>query len=255
MDPHERIFNIIFSKADEVTWQSILYELVKTEQMDPWDIDVSIISQKYIDMLRSLKEHDFRVSGKVLLAAAILLKMKSTKLIGEDLTELDKLLIGVEDEMEELGFEETSEIPKLGEVPSLIPRTPQPRKRKVSIFDLVDALERALEVKKRRLLHSIPPLNLEAPKKKRDITQIIRDVYGKIKSFFITALKDKLTFSKLLPSESKEDKVYTFIPLLHLAQQNKIELVQEAPFGEISILMKKKEEEQQAQETKEAVEG
>lgn len=251
MDPHERIFSIIFSKADEITWQSILYELVKTEQMDPWDIDVGIIAQKYIDMLRSLKEHDFRISGKVLLAAAILLKIKSTRLVGEDLTELDRLLIGVEEEMEELGFDETGEIPKLGEIPSLIPRTPQPRKRKVSIFDLVDALERALEVKKRRLLHSIPPLNLEAPKKKRDITQVIRDVYGKIKSFFITALTEKLTFSKLLPSETKEDKVYTFIPLLHLAQQNKIELVQDIPFGEISILMKKKEEEQQIQEAKE----
>ena len=249
MDPHDRIFSILFSKADEVTWQSIIYELVKTEQMDPWDIDVSVLTQKYIDMLRSLKEHDFRVSGKVLLAVAILLKMKSNKLVGEDLSELDRLLIGVEEEMEELGFEETGEIPKLGEIPSLIPRTPQPRKRKVSIFDLVEALERALEVKKRRLLNSIPPLNLEAPKKKRDITQVIRDVYGRIKSFFLTTLfKDKLTFSKLLPSESKEDKVYTFIPLLHLAQQNRIELVQDAPFAEIQVLLKKKEEEQKVEE-------
>ena len=253
MDPHERIFNIILSKADEITWQSILYELVKTEQMDPWDIDVGTMTQKYIDMLRTLKEHDFRISGKVLLAAAILLKMKSTKLVGEDLTELDKLLIGIEEEVEELGFDETSSIPKIGDIPALIPRTPQPRKRKVSIFDLVDALERALEVKKRRLLNSIPPLNLEAPKKKRDITQIIRDVYGKIRSFFITAIGSKLTFSKLLPSESKEDKVYTFIPLLHLAQQNKIELIQDAPFGEISILMKKKEEEQKVEEKSDVV--
>lgn len=224
--------------------------------MDPWDIDVGLISQKYIDMLRGLKEHDFRVSGKVLLAAAILLKMKSNKLVGEELIELDRLLIGVEEEMEELGFDETNAIPKLGEIPSLIPRTPQPRKRKVSIFDLVDALERALEVKKRRLLHSIPPLNLEAPKKKRDITQIIRDVYGRIRSFFITTIGSTLTFSKLLPSQAKEDKVYTFIPLLHLAQQNKIELVQDIPFGEISILMKRKEENQpQAEEVKESVEG
>ena len=240
MDPHERIFNIIFSKADEITWQSIIYELVKTEQMDPWDIDVSILSQKYIDMLRNLKEHDFRISGKVLLAAAIFLKMKSNKLVGEDLSELDRLLIGVEEEIEELGFDETSDVTKLDEIPSLIPRTPQPRKRKVSIFDLVEALERALEVKKRRLLHSIPPLNLEVPKKKKEITEIIKEVYGKIKSFFISAIKDKLTFSKLLPSDSKEDKVHTFIPLLYLAQQNKIELLQEAPFGEIMILLKKK---------------
>ncbi|MBI2653763.1 segregation/condensation protein A [Candidatus Woesearchaeota archaeon] len=253
MDPHDRIFNILFSKTDEITWQSIIYELVNNEQMDPWDIDVSILAQKYIDMLRTLKQHDFRVSGKVLLAAAILLKMKSNKLVGEDLSELDRLLIGVEEQIDELGFEETSQIPKLDEIPTLIPRTPQPRKRKVSIFDLVEALERALEVKKRRLLHSIPPLNLEAPKKKKDITMIIREVYGRIKSFFISALSGKLTFSKLLPSESKEDKVYTFIPLLHLAQQDKIELVQETPFGEIQVLLKKKEE--QKVEEKDVVNG
>jgi len=175
--------------------------------------------------------------------------LKSTKLVGEDLSELDRLLIGVEEEMEEFGFEETSEFHKLDEIPTLIPRMPQPRKRKVSIFDLVEALERALEVKKRRLLHSIPPLNLEAPKRKKDVTEIIREIYGKIKTFFISALSGKLTFSKLLPSESKEDKVHTFIPLLYLAQQNKIELMQETPFGEIEILLKKKEE-QKAEEPK-----
>ena len=255
MDPHERIFSIIFSKADEITWQGIIHELVKSEQMDPWDIDVSILAQKYIDMLRTLKEHDFRVSGKVLLAAAILLKIKSNKLVGEDLSELDRLLIGVEEEIEELGFDETGEIPKLGEIPSLIPKTPQPRKRKVSIFDLVEALERALEVKKRRLLNSIPPLNVEAPKKKKDVTEIIREVYGRIKAFFFSALKDKLTFTKLLPSESREDKVHTFIPLLHLAQQNKIELVQEIPFGEIGIILRKREEENKAEEKGNVVEG
>ena len=250
MDPHDRIFSILFSKTDEITWQTIIYELVKTEQMDPWDIDISMLTKKYIEMIKSLKEHDFRISGKVLLAAAILLKIKSNKLVGEDLSELDRLLIGVEEEMEELGFEEASQVEKLTEIPALIPRTPQPRKRKVSIFDLVDALERALEVKKRRLLNSIPPMNVEAPKKKKDITQIIREVYGKIKLFFINTLKDKLTFSKLLPSESKEDKVYTFIPLLHLAQQSKIELVQDIPFGEIQILMKRKEEQQGIKEDK-----
>ncbi|MBI1935639.1 segregation/condensation protein A [Candidatus Woesearchaeota archaeon] len=247
IDPHERIFNIIFSKADEITWQSIIFDLVKTEQMDPWDIDVSILTQKYIEMLRTLKEHDFRVSGKVVLAAAILLKLKSNKLVGDDLSELDRLLMGVEEEMEELGFEETGQREKLGEIPALIPRTPQPRKRKVSIFDLVDALERALEVKKRRLLHSIPPMNLEAPKKKKDITEIIREVYGRIKAFFYSALQGKLTFAKLLPSESRDDKVHTFIPLLHLAQQNKIELVQETPFGEIEVVLKKKEGSPQAE--------
>ena len=242
-DAHDKIFKLLFSKADEITWQTIIYELVKSEQMDPWDVDISTLTQKYIEMLKTLKEHDFRVSGKVLLAAAILLKIKSTKLVGEDLTELDRLLVGVEEQMDELEFDEEGRaIDKLDQIPPLIPRTPQPRKRKVSIFDLVEALERALEVKKRRVWNSVPPTNLEPPKKKRDITEIIKDVYGRIKLFFFSRLKEKLTFNKLLPSESREDKVYTFIPLLHLAQQNRIELMQETPFGDIEVLMKKKED-------------
>lgn len=236
-DPHDRIFEIIYSKTDEITWQGILYDLVRTEHMDPWEIDVSLIAQKYLAIIRKLKEHDFRVSGKMVLAAAILLKLKSTKLVGEDITELDKLISGVgEGDADEL-VEDGPLIPKLDEIPTLIPRTPQPRKRKVSIYDLVKALERALEVKKRRILNSIPPTNLTIPKKTYDITGAIRNVYGRIKAFFTHGLK-VVTFNQLLPSESKKDKVHTFIPLLHLAQQEKIEMEQETPFGEVRITVK-----------------
>lgn len=233
---HEQVFQLLFDK-DEITWQSILFELVRTEQMDPWDIDISLLTQKYMDMVKKLKEMDFRISGKILLAAAILLRMKSTRLVGEDLDQLDRLFSGEE---EELDFEESHDITKMTpqEKANLIPRTPQPRKRKVSVYDLVNALERALETKRRRVLQSIPPANISIPIKKRDITEVIMDVYGRIRSFFYSNRKNTLTFSKLIPSESKEDKVSTFIPLLHLANQRKIDLFQEQHFGEIEIFLK-----------------
>jgi len=236
-DPHDRIFEIIYSKADEITWQGILYELVKTEQMDPWEINISLIAQKYLETIRKLKGHDFRVSGKMVLAAAILLKLKSTRLVGEDITELDRLISGANEEDADELVEDGPLIPKLDEIPTLIPRTPQPRKRKVSIYDLVKALERALEVKKRRVLNSIPPTNLSIPKKTFDITNAIKNVYGRIRAFFTNGVK-VVTFNQLLPSESKKDKVHTFIPLLHLAQQEKIEMEQETPFGEVRISVK-----------------
>jgi len=236
----EKIFQLLFDD-DEVTWQSMLYELVKTEQMDPWDLDVSLLTKKYIDMVRNLKELDFRVSGKVLLAAAILLKIKSGRLVGEDLMQLDRLIAGSEDELFE-EVEDFVEKPSLEEKPSLIPRIPQPRKRKVSIYDLVGALEKALEVKHRRVRHSIPPLNVEIPKKTREITQVIREVYGKIKSFFFKNQKNKVTFSQLVPSDKKEDKIYTFIPLLHLDHQRKIDMEQEEHFSDIEITLHNKKE-------------
>ncbi len=77
MDSHERIFQLLYNQ-DEVTWQTLLYELVKKEEMNPWDINISMLTKKYIETIKKLKELDFRISGKVLLAAAILLKINQT---------------------------------------------------------------------------------------------------------------------------------------------------------------------------------
>ena len=141
----DKIFEMLFDK-DEITWQTILYDLVREEKMNPWDVDISLLTQKYLKMLKKFKEMDFRLSGKIVLAAAILLKIKSNKLVG-DADKLQELMTstGEEEFYEDLSEEELQEI----EEAKLIPRTPQPRKRKVSIYDLVGALQQALEVKKR----------------------------------------------------------------------------------------------------------
>ncbi|MBU0614766.1 MAG: segregation/condensation protein A [Nanoarchaeota archaeon] len=239
---HEQIFDILFEK-DEITWQTIIMELVKSGDMDPWDVNVSLLTKKYLDMLKQLQHQDFRVSGKVLLCAAMLLKIKSNRLMGEDLANLDRLFSEPE-EIEELDFEEDYSHLQLGdEKPTLIPRMPQPRKRKVSVYDLVHALEQALEVKRRKVLRQMPPTNVHIPAQPRDISKVIKDVYGKIKVFFSSRNSERLTFSKLIPSESKEDKIYTFIPLLHLTNQRKIDVHQFQHFGEIEIELKMAEQE------------
>ncbi len=236
---HEKILNIIL-KENEITWQTIIYDLINSEQMDPWNVDISLLTQKYIEMIKSLKEHDFRVSGKVLLAAALLLKIKSNKWIKEDIANLDSLFSSAEEDMDDLldGLEEDYQ-PRETVDAELIPKTPQPRKRKVSIYDLVAALDKALEVKHRRVLRDVPILDVKIPVKKKDISEVIREMYIKIKTFFTTN-NTRLTFSTLVPSETKEDKIYTFIPLLHLTNQRKIDIEQYQPFGEIEIILRQK---------------
>ena len=201
-DPHDQVFEIIFDKED-VTWQSMIYELVRTEQMDPWDINVSLLAQRFLEMLKTLKETDFRISGKIILAAAILLKLKSIRLVGEDISNLDRLFAQTDDEEEGL-LDDLHDAPVPQEDPAnfrLIPRTPQPRKRKVSIFDLVDALQKAMEVKKRRVMRDIPTVKVEIPEKKVDISEIIKSMYGRIKNYFVQHQNTKLTFSKYIVVE------------------------------------------------------
>ena len=74
----DELLNILMQK-DEITWQSLIYDLVKSEQMNPWDIDVSLLSKKYLETVKKLQEHNFFISGKVILASAILLKIKSVR--------------------------------------------------------------------------------------------------------------------------------------------------------------------------------
>lgn len=241
-NPQDQIFQIVLD-GEDVTWQTMLYDLVKSEQMDPWDIDISELAGKFLVMLRKLKEINLRIPGNVLLAAAIMLKLKTKRLMETDLVELDKLIAGTSEVTEEdfyggleEEFEKGSRV--IEDEHRLIPRIPQPRKRKVSIYDLVGALEKALEVKKRRVERSIPELKVEIPEKKVDMTRLITDIYSRIK-LFVSANKGKpLTFSRLIPSPSREDKVLTLIPLLHLTNQRKVDLEQKEHFGEIEIFLR-----------------
>lgn len=237
-DPHDRLFSILLDK-NAITWQTIIQELVKSEEMNPWDIDVSVLSKRYIDMLKKLKEMDFKVSGKVVLAAAILLRIKSSKLVTEDIGELDSLMAGEQESYDEFYDDLQSDlaIETREEIMPLLPRTPQPRKRKVSIYDLMLALQKALEVKERRVLRGIPSVKMDAPERKIELGTVINEVYKRVVDFL--AQRQRLTFSQLLPSQDKADKVMTFIPLLHLAHidQRKLNLLQNEQFGEIEIVL------------------
>lgn len=238
--PNEQIMNLVVKK-DDVTWKTIILELVNSNRMDPWNINIKTLTKSYITTIKQLKEHDFRVSGNMILAAALLLKIKSSRLLSGDLNALDQMLASTQFE-EEQDYDTMDmtdeELPKeISDLKGhqLIPRTPQARKRKVSIYDLVDALEKALEVKERRIMKKMPSLDLELPTRKLpDVSILMEHLYEKIEHMFST--KDgEVYFHDLSPSSDWEDKVVTFIPLLHLDNMSKVILNQDKHFGDIHV--------------------
>lgn len=231
------IFEMLFEK-DELTWQDIIYDLIKTEKMDPWDVDVSLLAEKFIGLLREMKKMDFRLSGKIILAASFFLKVKSDKLLKEDLVFLDNIINPQEDDFLDLLDGDSS--PSVNqEKPSLKFRTPQPRKRKVSVYDLVEALEKAFEGDQKRYMRQLRSTakKVSVPRKNKDMTLIINDLYKKIEKTLDSVKQVK--FSQLLMSDSKDERIYTFIPLLYLDTQRRIDIEQEAHFGDIDICLAK----------------
>ena len=171
----DKILEMLMQK-DEITWQTILLDLIKTGEMDPWDVDISILSKQYLETIKKLQESNLFLSGKVLLASAILLKIKSEKLLSEGIANLDNMMFPHE-EIEELDDFQSRRI-ILDVEPKLTIKTPQSRKKKVSVNDLIEALEKALNVNERRLLrlaerNRVPEMII--PEKPIDIRSLIND--------------------------------------------------------------------------------
>jgi len=232
----EQIHSLLF--GEKLSWQAIIYDLINTEQLDPWDINISLLSEKYLEKLRSLEEANFFVSSKVLLAAALLLRMKSEILLEEDIHNLDNVLFGKKEEKKYI-----QERLELGEeIPDLIARTPLPRAKKVTLEELMRALGNAITTENRRIRRVVVARQQELesalvlPKTKINLQESIRGVYGKLKEIF-KERKHKLPFSELA-GESVEEKIACFVPLLHLDTQHRIWLEQEGHLEEIWILLK-----------------
>ena len=232
----EQIHGLLFSET--LSWQSIIYDLINTEQLDPWDIDLTVLANKYLDKIRQLEEANFFISSKVLLAAAILLRMKSEILLNHDIPILDAILYGKKEDKKYL--QERIELDE--EVPSLIVKTPLPRFKKVTLDELMKALGKAIHTENRRIKRIVVAKQQEyetalfLPKQSINLKDRIRDVYARLREVFKNR-EDKLAFTDFA-GITDSDRIATFIPLLHLDNQQKVWLEQEGHCEEIWILLK-----------------
>ncbi|MDN5327906.1 MAG: segregation and condensation protein [Candidatus Woesearchaeota archaeon] len=246
-----------FSEDTSLSWRDIIYKIVKEKNIDPWDVDVSLLAKEYLNTVKTLKEFNFQISGDIILTAAILLKYKSKKLIDENLKNFEDLLSSAEEDssffmpefFEDYGSfaADTSNFefePGNASEDELIlkPRIPQSRQRKVYLNDLIDALENALSVKKKhvsRVLNKGPEMTYEK-KSLFDIRAIVNQVFEKVLDLFKKLRTPKIKYSTLV-SDSKSEKIQTFVALIHLDFHEKVELEQKESFGEIEVLLKDKE--------------
>jgi segregation and condensation protein A len=235
----EQIQDLLFNR--EIGWQEIIYDLINTEQLDPWNIDLIILTDKYLDKIKNLEEADFFVSSKVLLAASLLLKIKSEILLNKYIKSIDEILFGREEKkshtLERIELDE--------EVPLLIPRSPIPRFRKVTLKELMESLNQAINTENRRIKKEIIKTNalressISLPKRTFSVSDKIKEIFENLSRHFKENQdKKRVGFTEFI-GEKKEDKLIAFLPLLHLENQQKVWMEQEAHFEEIYIWLKK----------------
>ncbi len=235
----EQIHDLLFNR--ELGWQEIIYDLINTEQLDSWYIDINILTEKYLEKIRNIEETDFFISSKVLLAASLLLRIKSEILLNKYIKSIDEILFGKQEKKKHI----LEKIELEGEIPELIPRSPLPRFKKVTLKELIESLNKAITTENRRIKKEIINRNafretsFSIPKRKFNIKNKIQEIYKKIFSHLENEeKKKKVSFTEFI-GENKEERIISFLPLLHLETQKKIWLEQENHFEEIHIWLKK----------------
>lgn len=77
-------------KPDEVDGIEILVNMAKQGKIDPWNVDIVDVYDKYMIHLFQAKGQNLKITGRTILFAAILLKLKSNVLEGIDITDFQE---------------------------------------------------------------------------------------------------------------------------------------------------------------------
>jgi chromatin segregation and condensation protein Rec8/ScpA/Scc1 (kleisin family) len=231
MDERE-IMGLITS---EYSWEQIIYKIIAWEGMDPWNLDLSLLSRSFLLYISKMKELDFKIPAKYVVIAAVLLRMKS-----DHIEYLKGLVQPPQEELAELDTGEVNPIPETanGEINLALASLNVPSKRqptrKIVATELITALRNALRTDERRSERSARRRG-QIVINEENITERIAGLYRKIDSLLERLKEEEIEFSRLLNKWSREEILDTFVPLVHLDHEKKVHCRQEELFREIYI--------------------
>lgn len=206
------------------SWEQIIQEIITSESLEPWDLDICKLSDGFAGYISKLKIMDFKVPAKYVIIAAVMLRMKS-----DDLQLLD---FGREPEPDFEAEIAGSGIQRVDVSPLALPPRRVAR-RKIAIEELIAALRRVLATQERREIrrHIAPSIEIS----NFDIGERINSLYSRISSLMAQLNSGTLKFSDVVPKWERGHIVETFLPLMHLDNDRKLNCRQDEFFKDIFI--------------------
>jgi len=216
------------------SWEDLINYIVTMEDLNPWDVDLIKLTDKFLEYIKNMKMLDFRIPAKVVVVASVLLKLK-TEITWPTIRQksAEYSFDGLQDDL--ASYEEIKQ--KLQKM-TLEPGSIRIVKRKVTLDELVGALQKAVKIddkrkiKKRRLGRRLRK-NIDFSEE--DIENRINSLMFEIDSFLIQLGSEKVEFSKLVKTWDRDQIVGAFLPILYLATRGEVNTEQEDFFKEIFI--------------------
>lgn len=258
-------------QSAEVDGIEILVNMAKQGKIDPWNVDIVEVTDKYLTHLFQSKAQNLRLTGRTLLFAAILLKLKSNVLEGLDVLDFEPSRddeFGYDDEMP-LDYEEeyipTNNVISIDEVLQRRTSVRLNHNRVVTLRDLIRQLEFYEMLDKKASLK-----NAHERAKRRvqnyarlsadDIINLAHDEYiengvqrlrANLEEILNRQDRIELTELTLLGM----DRVNAYISLLFLTVDSDYDLMQDEFYGDLYVVKYEKPQEVEEDNIFDAVEN
>ncbi|MFB6145411.1 MAG: segregation/condensation protein A [Candidatus Nanohaloarchaea archaeon] len=205
------------------------------------DIDIAVLIKRYRDYIQELQEFDLEVPARAIRLVSALLRIKTLAVTGGDPLEdeMEENPMDFEDPMdEELMDEENSgRNPDLEMGPEIsMPVRPRP-KRRMTLNELKDALDDAMEVKERREerqeLREDMDQRFEVDEK--SLNEKINSLFSKLTNLVTSRSSEGVSFNQLIDNNESEEKIEKFLHVLQLENEERVRCIQEEWLGDLRV--------------------
>lgn len=222
----------------------LLLHLIKSSDMNIFDIEVEKITKQYLDYIEAMEEMNLNVASEYLVMAAELIEMKSATLLPKPKIEEDEY----EEDPRDALIQRLLEYKQYKEVTESFKELEEERKQiytkvaenlknyqtdeSVSMLDvdldiLMEAFKKFLERKEEE-----KPLHTTVTTKEYSVKERSREIRSLLKS------KKKVKFEELFEIRKKDYVVVTFLSILSMCKKQELEITQTGNFDEIYLNLK-----------------
>lgn len=246
----EHNLSLLKSNESTVDGIEILVDMARSGKIDPWNIDISDVTDKYLQKLVELKANNLMLTGRTLFFAALLLRLKSDILEGIsflDEVQVEEQLLSVDiDFDDDADVINSSNVISLEEVLERRTSVRLYRQRVVTLEELIKQLEFYEKLDRN---HTLKNKQIKAARRHKsyenlsseDIVNMAHDEYIEKSIKKLQEILEKLfeTDDKIEMSELQKtgmDKVSVYIALLFLAAGSRFDLYQEEFYSDIFVV-------------------
>jgi len=237
----------------------IILDLVKEGKIDPWNIDIVDLYDKYMERIVELKQDNLNSVGKAILFSATLLRIKSDIFKGITINDFDPEPLDYFENDDYIDDAEQMQIPtnnvvSFDEVLQRRTSVRLNRKRTVTLKDLIRhiqfyedlekkyAIKNALDRKERRVRNyaNLKPSQIKELAHEEYVEEVVEKMRQNLNQLLKKEKRIEIRELCLLGF----DRSSAFIALLFLEREGMYETYQEVPYGELFVQLASKGDEE-----------